>query len=70
MSGERAETFLRLLAEAQMREVGPADKAVNDPYTHPLEQTSKGRKARGLVNETSTDGPILFPCQAGEFNTQ
>lgn len=50
-----------------MREVGPADKAVNDRYTHPLEQASKGRKARCLVNETSTDVPILFRCPTGEF---
>ncbi len=56
--------------ELRMREVGHADKAVNDRYTHPLEQASKGRKARGLVNETSTDVPILFPCPAGGFITQ
>jgi len=29
-----------------MCEVGRADKAVNDRYTHPLEQAGKGQRAK------------------------
>ena len=64
--------------ELRMREVGHADKSVNDRYTHPLEQAHLAaaeqtaalvRKARESIM-TGTDVPILFPSEAGAAKSQ
>jgi hypothetical protein len=66
--------------ELRMREVGHADRSVNDRYTHPLEEAhlaasgadgsageegGEGTEGRhGIVSDTCTDVPILFPSES------